>query len=542
MPAGPEPAATTSRRAGELAAVALVAASLVILAGVFFYNLRRHYIMPDDAFISFRYADHLARGEGLVWNPGERVEGYSNFLWVLLLSSGMRLGVDPQVTSTVLNTASGVALLIGIYLLSARFHGRWSPFAGLPVVVLVTSASFTAWCSGGLATMFFTAVVFFAYLAFLREREGPSTWFYPSTLLFAIAALTRPEGALHFGVAGLFFLADILRRERPWSAALTWGLPWALVVGIHLLWRHSYYGFWLPNTYYAKVGGELWWGQSLSYFQSFSQMYHLEWFLPLALLAVCYRPRYVHVLFAVAIGLHVLYIASVGGDYLEFRFLVMIFPYLYWLIVEGIERLARFGRSALVGRGLAAACAVALVATTATGELKGASLKDLLRLSVGTIDFMQLTTESWTEQALFLRGLVDDGLLPDDTMLAVGGAGVIPYYTRLPTIDIIGLNDVHVAHSPPDGDIPLAGHRHMASIDYLRQRGVVIWPAVGVTVVFDRPVLDVSDDPLFADAPPRPPPPLPLRIVKARDRYLIFMTLVPEEKFRQVFQRLEILQ
>ncbi len=532
-PTGPDPAGL------EPAALAVAA-----LAVVFVYNVRRNYIMPDDAFISFRYADHLARGEGLVWNPGERVEGYTNFLWVVLLAAGMRLGVVPQATSTVLNSASAVALLIGIFLLSARFYGRRSPFAWLPVVVLVTSASFTAWCSGGLATMFFTALVFFAYLAFLRERRQPTAWFYPSTLLFTLATLTRPEGALHFAVAGLFFLADLFWRKRPLTAALVWGLPWALAVGAHLLWRHAYYGFWLPNTYYAKVGGELWWGQSLRYFQSFSQMYHLEWFLPLALLAVCWRPRYVHLLFAVAVGLHALYVASVGGDYLEFRFLVMIFPYLYWLIVAGVERLAGFGRgqAALGWRGGAAACAVALVATTATGELKGASLKDLFRLGVGTIDFMQLTTESWTEQALFLRQLIDEGLLPEDTVLAIGGAGVIPYYTRLPTIDIVGLNDVHVAHSTPDSDIPLIGHRHMASIDYLRQREVVIWPAIGVTVVFDQPVLDVSDDPLFVDAPPRPSPPLPLRIVKARDRYLIFVTLVPEEKFRQVFERLEILQ
>ncbi len=522
----------------------LAALAMVVIAGIFFYNVRRNYVMPDDAFISFRYADHLARGLGLVWNPGERVEGYSNFLWVLLLSAGMRLGVAPQVTSTVLNTVSGVALLAGIFLLSARFHGRWSPLAWLPVLVLVTSASFTAWCSGGLATMFFAALVFFAYMAFLREREQRSARLYPSTLLFAVATLTRPEGALHFAIAGLFFLFDLSRRKRRPAAALVWGLPWALVVGAHLLWRHSYYGFWLPNTYYAKVGGELSWAQSLKYFQSFSQMYHLEWFLPLALLAVFYRPRYVHVLFAAAVGLHTLYVASVGGDYLEFRFLVVVFPYLYWLIAEGIERLGRLGRgkpAALGWRGAAAACAVTFLTTTATGELKGASFKNLFQLGVGTIDFMQLSTDTWTEQGLFLRRLVDEGLLPDDVVLAIGGAGIIPFYSRLPTIDIVGLNDVHVAHSPPDSGIPLAGHRHMASIDYLRQRGVVIWPAVGVTVVFDQPVLDVSDDPLFAGFPPQKPP-LPLRIVKAKDRYLIFMTLVPEEKFRQVFERLEILQ
>ena len=44
----------------------------------------------DDAFISFRCADHLVRGLGLVFNPGERVEGYTNFLWAVWVAAGMR--------------------------------------------------------------------------------------------------------------------------------------------------------------------------------------------------------------------------------------------------------------------------------------------------------------------------------------------------------------------------------------------------------------------------------------------------------------------
>ena len=40
----------------------------------------------DDAFISFRYAENLANGQGLVFNPGERVEGYSNPLWTVLFA------------------------------------------------------------------------------------------------------------------------------------------------------------------------------------------------------------------------------------------------------------------------------------------------------------------------------------------------------------------------------------------------------------------------------------------------------------------------
>ncbi len=66
----------------------------------------------DDAFISFRYAQHLAEGYGLVWNIGEApVEGYSNFLWVLMISAFMYLKLDPVLISKFL----GLASLMGMY-------------------------------------------------------------------------------------------------------------------------------------------------------------------------------------------------------------------------------------------------------------------------------------------------------------------------------------------------------------------------------------------------------------------------------------------
>src|SRR5436189_992982 len=85
-----------------------------------------HYAgwMDDDAFISFRYAQNLAEGNGLVFNPGERVEGYTNFLWVLLLAAGDVLGAAPDVA------AHGWSLLatVGLWALVAWYAWRaWAP-------------------------------------------------------------------------------------------------------------------------------------------------------------------------------------------------------------------------------------------------------------------------------------------------------------------------------------------------------------------------------------------------------------------------------
>ena len=72
---------------------------------VFLVNAHAYYFLCDDAFISFRYSRHLVDGLGLVWNPGEVVEGYTNFLWVLIAAAGLGLGVGPEVLTPILGKA-----------------------------------------------------------------------------------------------------------------------------------------------------------------------------------------------------------------------------------------------------------------------------------------------------------------------------------------------------------------------------------------------------------------------------------------------------
>ena len=70
----------------------------VLPALVLAWNLRRVWVYTvDDAYISFRYARNLVEGLGLVYNPGERIEGYTNFLWTLMAAAGMSVGLDPAV-------------------------------------------------------------------------------------------------------------------------------------------------------------------------------------------------------------------------------------------------------------------------------------------------------------------------------------------------------------------------------------------------------------------------------------------------------------
>ena len=87
----------------EWVGLALAFVTLVLFA----HQTVEHRFVCDDAFISFRYAQHLAEGQGLVWNPGERVEGYTNFLWVVSIAIGMLLHIDPIALSLFLGSVAG---------------------------------------------------------------------------------------------------------------------------------------------------------------------------------------------------------------------------------------------------------------------------------------------------------------------------------------------------------------------------------------------------------------------------------------------------
>ena len=130
------------------------------------------WFLCDDAFISFRYARNLLEGHGLVFNPGEYVEGYTNFLWVLELAAlwGV-MGIPPERAAPWLSVACtvGVVAALGVWL--ARVPGvrqRWL-VAWMAFGLLCTSATFAVWTSGGgLETRQFTLLIVVAVVCLTR--------------------------------------------------------------------------------------------------------------------------------------------------------------------------------------------------------------------------------------------------------------------------------------------------------------------------------------------------------------------------------------
>ena len=215
----------------------------------------RHFI-HDDAYISLRYARNFAEHGVLQWNLGERVEGYTNFLHVVMSGGLIRLGLDPLLAARCLNGAAAVALLLAVVLAARRIAPDAGPARMLAVLAVGATPAVAVWVLGGLE-----AVVVAAFLAWgtfgliVTFQNGRLISAFLAGVAFSLAILTRLDAAVFIagaGVSALMFAPRAL-PGRFVLACLTAALP-AAVAFAHMAWRLEYYGLPFPLTFYAKTG------------------------------------------------------------------------------------------------------------------------------------------------------------------------------------------------------------------------------------------------------------------------------------------------
>lgn len=466
-----------------LAVVAFV--GLVILV----WQIGQHYFTTDDAFISFRYARNLVEGHGLVFNVGERVEGYTNFLWVLLAALGMAIGLSPDAWANALSIAATGAVLgltVGLLLRRCPPQGRLVA-AGMALVYLCVNRSFAVWATGGLETRVFTLVVLAGILTsplFTSNRRS----LLVSSTLFGLAVLTRMEALLFFGVLSAIELF-LLVRIRHWRVAeySRWFAPVMLLAGGHLLFRLIFYGYPLPNTFYAKVTGANY-DMGLQYLLSFVLEYQLWLLSPLLLAGLLLGTPLAGSLRKAALLFvpYLMYIAYIGGDHFEYRMLDPLLPFLALTLATGALSLWQRVAGRLARISVISATSLAMVFATITIPWVGAASmpKECTIISAPRVRvadypilkyvpafssycgyysdrYRHLTrrmcavraeehrmyADLITGQARTFNRYVGQGIIDSTASICLTGVGIIPYYTRLETIDWHGLTDLHVAHS-----------------------------------------------------------------------------------------------
>jgi hypothetical protein len=501
--------------------VTYVLATLVLAAYVW-HCLAVNYVV-DDAFISFRYARNLVNGHGLVYNPGERVEGYTNFLWTILLGGflWLRPAADPLRIAQGLGLLFGIATIVLVIRFSQRLHGTFQAAGLIAAALIAANSSFCAWSTAGLETTMFTFLVFAASTAYLTALEHERPLLFPA-LLFGLAALTRPEGVIFFAATCAHLILGEARSGRLslTTRILTLLGGFAVVWAPHLLWRFFYYGQWVPNTFHAKVGtGLLQYRRGARYLFDYGRWY--GWYLlllPFGLLLRSHRPRWI-TFFTLNGCVFAAYIIYVGGDGLGFfRFVVPIMPFVYLLVQEGfLELYHRAIASAAWERAVPAAAVLLLV--LALGAPARETVPRLLfpesyrwnaplaEVSFPMIEEGYVWFDNYFVDRLATAARWLDAHAPADAVVAATPAGAIAYYMNLRVIDMLGLTDPHIARSPVarPGSGP-AGHEKgdgryvlSRSPDYILLGNVAVLPRPLDDADVGRKLVQTSEHQIWAE-------------------------------------------
>jgi hypothetical protein len=441
----------------------LVSGLLLVALAVFVYHARIYWSWTeDDAFITFRYAQNLVRGEGLVFNPGERVEGYSNLAWVLLAAAAIRAGQDPVTVAKILGILSGAVAILLSWLLVRRMVPQAGLTALVAVFYLAVSPVLVQHSVTGLETSFFAMVLVAAVL--LASESGGRWRRMLFVLLLLLLSMTRPEGP--FLALVLLVLRFVENRLQggvlDWDAALDHpqaaravparnaGLTPTLLVeaavflllyGAYFVWRWDYFGAPFPNTFYAKTKGGLH-GliDGAQYTLDFLRDAGGPLFVALGLVPLLVGPR--RPAYWIGLGTTLAYLVFVlvsGGDWMfHYRFFAHILPVVAAVVAAGVEQVLGLPRPGTLRAVLVYATMAAVLLAT-TMSLGNTELK-VARTVLPALGRHNYLSQNYEELGRWFH----DNTPPDATV-AISDVGAVGYFSERRVLDMFGLVDPHIA-------------------------------------------------------------------------------------------------
>lgn len=428
-----------------------------------------HYFpfVSDDAFISLRYAQRWVTGHGLTWTDGEPVEGYTNFLWVVLNSASGWLGFDYLSSARALGYV-GVLLAVLSTGYAPRTGRLSAPRLFVGGALLVGSAPLAIWSIGGLEQGLMAGTLAVAMRALDEARERDDGRLLLAGLAFAALALLRADGGVLL-IGAVIAVGCVPRPSRArWRRALWLALPAVVASAAQLCFRGIYYGQWRPNTAVAKVAftsERLWAG--LDYVtRGFVAAAPLV-AAAVAACALAYRAGRAPALVAplAVTATWCAYLTVVGGDIFPgWRQLVVVIVLLCLIVSDELD--ARWQSSG--SRRLLSAGAAIVIALSSLAQHRDA-------------ENQRAVTERWEWDGYSMGRTLRAAFGRLAPLHAVDAAGALPFYSELPSLDMLGLNDRHIAKTrPPEFGRGFMGHELGDGAYVLRRAPDLLsfnWPA-----------------------------------------------------------------
>lgn len=423
--------------------------AVFILRTSFVIGGKRYFCLFDDMMISMRYARNLAEGSGLVWNPGEYVEGYTNLGWVLYMAFLHLVFPLSDRLQPLLVQVSNLVLLCLVVVVTAKLAERISDGNAQVRFWSVLFASFyyplVNWSLQGTEVAILTVLLATAVWTAFRAMDQGRGLFWPYVLLW-LGSIVRMDFLVPAAVFST--LLGCIDGPRRWRHVVYGSGAVLLSLLPQTAFRYFYYGELLPNTYYLKVSGVplslrvargLW-----SLWRLASGVNLLVFSLPFLFLFVK-RDRRVGLCLGMFCGL-LLYNVLVGGDAWEHwggsnRFVAPAMPLFFAVFCGGFFSVL----SCVGGEWGAAARSLRvplLVAAFVWVNLVGQPARWKQWLLVAPPPEVE-SNARMVRLALTVREVTD----PRATV-AVVWAGSIPYFSRRLAVDLLGKNDPVVARGP----------------------------------------------------------------------------------------------
>lgn len=479
---------------------------LAVALALAWFGAAQLEFLCDDAFIHFRYVANAHAGHGLVWNrePFAPVDGYTGVGWPLLLWAVWEwFGVEPPDSVNTVSMLLGCVQVVIVAIAAAGLRdatGRRQPLAvvALVVAVVVGNRTFLQWFTGGLDTpLFNVGFVGWVVWAFRRQQAG-SRWLLGWSIWAVVATLARADGMVLVAATGAVAGFEWLRRSRSLRASIVGLSPLAVVVA-QWLWHFSYYGDWLPNTYYAKIG-EPWPEAGLRYLATWS-LEHGTWAVPLLLVVWLVgehlrRPTFLGqmigarpaaVLAVAATVFHAgYYVVKVGGDHFEWRVFSQLVPLVTLAVAAMAARLfgVRGALATTAGFGVLSSAGFWHYAWTSPLPSHGfVAVADRLPTLLQPIGRFYDRHQAWLRfHNVCLRCQHHAAILVEFSrpfaqrpkfrepvtevpVLAAAAVGVVGWsLPEVAILDVYGLNDRIVARTPPHSTGPLLDRAYFAPL------------------------------------------------------------------------------
>jgi hypothetical protein len=411
-----------------------IACSFALGAWILYANKLFYH---DDAYITLRYARNFLEGHGIVWNAGEYVQGYTNFLHLVLISGLGLAGVDLVWASRVIGVLT-FGLLVLVLQLFLRRSSRQSlqerNLFHLPVILTLASAPLIVWSIGGLEGTLFALLTSTGCLTFLAALDQSANWRLPvaSGVCLALAYLAHPTGLVFIGLSMIWLL--ITWKSRLIRSIVAFAAPCFVIVTTYTLWQFFYYGDVVPNTFYTKAGNFTIQRliKGLRYMVSYAQ-----------------QPPYLPILILLAVGYSI--VAKKWHWHSKLTYLALIISgYTSFLVFIGGDHMQAFRLFLPLIVPLSYTFYLLLTYTVDTSNRIAVSLLTVMVLFLSGMQLGQARLNPKKEDPASRTGTIIGKYIakawPEGSLVALNTAGSTPYYApQHRYIDMLGLNDRHIA-------------------------------------------------------------------------------------------------